>query len=153
MNDPTTAREALIVEAVGDTAKLIRQVEALAPLLTGSCEALLQAKTELSDNLAAFESRMAAITENAKTRAVHHLAMRVDETARRSIEQQSRAMADAARVAFGAELGAAMQQLRSALQPLMQQRHREWEWWLTHLGAAAAGSAAVWIWVSRLGCG
>lgn len=144
MTDPTTAREALIVEALGEAAKLIRQVEALAPLLDESCQALLQADTHLRDTLAEFESRMAAITENAKTRTVQHLAARVDEAARRSIEQQGRAMADAARVAFGAELGATMQRLQSALQPLIERRERRWERWLTHAAAAAAASAVTW---------
>ena len=153
MSSPGTAREALIAEAVGDAAKLIQQVEALAPLLNGSCQALLRANTELGDTLAGFESRMAAITEHAKTRAVHHLAVRVDEVARHSTEQQSRAMADAARVAFGVELGAVMQQLKSALQPRIGQRRPQWDWWLTHLAAAAAASAAMWIWLARPGCG
>ena len=33
MNQPSTTREALIVEALGEAEKLIRQVEALAPAL------------------------------------------------------------------------------------------------------------------------
>jgi hypothetical protein len=145
MTDPTTAREALIVEVVGDAARLIREVEALAPMLKETCQALVQANTELRDTLAGFECRMAAIAENVKIRSVQHLAMRVDDAAKQSIEQQSRAMADAARVAFGAELGATMQRLQAALRPLMNQRERHWTRWLTHLAAAAAGAAATWI--------
>lgn len=153
MTDPTTAREALIVEAVGEAARLIRQVQALAPVLDASCQALLQAHAGLRDTLAAFESRMLAITENAKTRTVQHLAARVDEAARRSIEQQSRAMADAARVAFGTELGATLQRLHATMQPLIERPKRHWEQWLTHLAAASAASAATWILVLHLGGG
>ena len=153
MTDPTTAREALIVEAVGEAAKLIRQVEALAPVLDEMCQALLRADTHLRDTLAGFESRMAAITENAKSRTVQHLAARVDEAARRSIEQQGRAMADAARVAFGAELGATMQRLQSALQPLIERPEQRWERWLTHLAAAATASAATWFLALHVGGG
>lgn len=153
MTDPTTAREALIVEAVGEGAKLIRQVEALAPVLDDLCQALLLADAHLRDTLATFESRMTAITENAKTRTVHHLAARVDEAARRSIEQQSLAMADAARVAFDAELGTTMQRLHSALQLLIEQTERRWERWLTHLAIAGAASAATWVLALRLGGG
>jgi hypothetical protein len=151
MADPTTLREALIVEALGEAAKLIRQVEALAPVLDASCQALWQADGSLRDSLAGFEGRMAAITENAKTRTVQHLAARVDEAARRSIEQQGRAMADAARVAFGAELGATMQRLQSALQPLIDRPERRWERWLTHAAAAATASAATWALAVLLG--
>jgi hypothetical protein len=151
MTSPTTAREALIVEAVGDAARLIRSVEALAPMLDQTCQALLQANTNLHETLAGFEHRMAAITESAKSRTVQHLAVRVDEAARRSIEQQSRAMADAARVAFDAELGATLRRLQSALQPLIERRERHWETWLTHAATAASASAgtwalAVWLW-------
>ena len=131
-------------DPLGEAAKLIRQVESLAPVLHESCQALLQADASLRDTLAAFEVRLATITENAKTRTVQHLAVRADEAARRTIEQQSRAMADAARVAFGAELGATMQRLQSALQPLIERPDRRWERWLTHAAAAATASAVTW---------
>jgi len=99
MNHPATAREALIVEAIGEVAKLIQDVEALAPILNESCRALQQANTSLRDELAGFERRIAAIAENAKTQAVKYIAARADDAAGRSIDRQSRAMADAARVA------------------------------------------------------
>lgn len=151
MADPTTAREALIVEALGDTAKLIRQVEALAPALHSAGQALLQADQHLRGTLAGFESRMGAMTENAKTRTAHYLAARVDEAARQSVEQQSRAMADAARVAFNAELGATLQRLQSAMQPLIERSERRWERWLTYLNIAAVSSSVTWIAAGVLG--
>lgn len=144
MTDPATAREALIVEAIGDVAKLLREVEAVAPALDETRQALLLANASLRDELSGFERRMAAITENAKTVTAKHLAARADEAARRSIDQHSRAMADAARVAFGAELGATMQRLQAMLQPLVERRGRRWETWLTHVAAAAVASGATW---------
>jgi hypothetical protein len=149
--DPTTAREALIVEAVGEAARLIRQVEALAPVLHSTSQALLQADQHLRGTLSGFEGRMAAITENAKTRTAHYLAARVDEAARQSIEQQSRVMADAARVAFGAELGATLQRLQSALRPLIERSERRWERWLTHAAAAAVSATVTWALAVLLG--
>jgi hypothetical protein len=62
-------------------------------------------------------------------------------------------MADAARVAFGAEIGATLQRLQSALQPLIEQRGRRWEWWLTNAAAAASASAATWVLVTYLHSG
>ena len=144
MNAPATAREALIVEAIGEVAKLIQDVEALAPILNESGRALQQANTGLRDELASFERRIAAIAENAKTQALKYIAARVDQAAGRAIDLQSRAMADAARVAFGAELGETMQRLQTTLQPLLERREPLWERWLTHAAAAAAGSAATW---------
>lgn len=144
MMQPSTTREALIVEALGEAAKLIRQVEALAPALDELRQRLADAHSGLAGQLAAFESQVLALTEKAKVQAVKHILARTDEAARRSIELQGRAMADAARVAFGADLGATLQRLQSALQPLHERPERRWERWLTHAAAAATASAATW---------
>jgi hypothetical protein len=140
MTHPSTTREALIVEALGEAEKLIRQVEALAPALDQSRQALADAHSSLAGQLARFETQVVALTEKAKVQAVKHILACTDEAARRSIELQSRAMADAARVAFGADLGAAMQRLQS----LHERPGRRWEPWLTHAAAAATASAATW---------
>jgi hypothetical protein len=140
MKPPSTTREALIVEALGEAAKLIRQVEALAPTMDRSRQALADAHSGLAGQLAAFEAQVLALTEKAKVQAVKHILARTDEATRRSIELQSRAMADAARVAFCADLGATMQRLQS----LHERPGHRWEHWLTHAAAAATASAATW---------
>jgi hypothetical protein len=94
----------------------------------------------LRGSLAGFETQVLALVEKAKVQAVKHILARTDEAARQSIEQQSRAMADAARVAFGADLGATLQRLQS----LQKRPERRWEQWLTHAAAAATASAATW---------
>jgi hypothetical protein len=144
MSLPTTAREALILEAIGEVAQLLQRVEALKPALDESCRALMQASKALRDDVTIFARQLEVITESAKTQTVRHMAARTDEATRRSIDLQSRAMADAARVAFGAELGATMQRLQTTLQPLLEERQRRWECWLTHAAAAAVSSAATW---------
>lgn len=145
MTHPSTAREVLIVEALGEAAKLIRQVEALAPLLDESRQALADAHSRLADQLAEFETQVTGLTEKAKVQAVKHILARTDEAARRSIDQQGRAMADAARVAFGGEIGATLQRLQSALQPSGAPMGRRWVGWLAHAAAAAMGSAVTLI--------
>ncbi len=143
MSNPSTTREALIVEALGEAAKLIRQVEALAPAMDESRQALADAHSGLAGQLAAFETQVASLTEKAKIQAVKHILARTDEAARRSIESQGRAMADAARVAFGTELGASLQRLQSAIQPLIERQGRRWEQWLMQAAAAAMASAVT----------
>lgn len=140
MTQPSTTREVLIVEALGEAAKLIRQVEALAPALDRSRQALADAHSGLSGQLAAFETQVLALTEKAKVVAVKHVLTRTEEAARQSVDLQSRAMADAARVAFGADLGATLQRLQS----LHARPGPRWEPWLTHAAAAATASAATW---------
>lgn len=140
MTHPSTTREVLIVEALGEAAKLIRQVEALAPALDRSRQALADAHSGLSGQLAEFETQVLALTEKVKVVAVKHVLTRTEEAARQSADLQSRAMADAARVAFGADLGATLQRLQS----LHARPGPRWEPWLTHAAAAATASAATW---------
>ncbi|MEY4749840.1 MAG: hypothetical protein RIQ60_2054 [Pseudomonadota bacterium] len=144
MTHPSTTREALIVDALGEAARLIAQVEALAPALDLSRQALADAHSGLAGQLAAFESQVAALSEKAKVQVVQHILARADEAARRSADVQARAMADAARVAFGAELGSTLQRLQAnALAAAAPPRPR-WEPWLTHAAAAATASAVTW---------
>jgi len=144
MTHPSTTREALIVDALGEAAKLIAQVEALAPALDLSRQALADAHCGLAGQLATFESHITALTEKAKVQAVQHILARTDEAARRSADVQARAMADAARVAFGAELGATLQRLQAALARPSEPPRVRWDLWLTHAAAAATAAAVTW---------
>jgi hypothetical protein len=141
MKAPSTTREALIVEALGDAAKLIRQVEALKPALNQSRQAMADAHMGLARQLAAFEAQVVTLTERAKVQTAKHIIARTEEAARRSIELQRQAMVEAARVALGTELGAALQQIRSSLQPPAQRPEPWWEPWLTYAAVASAASA------------
>lgn len=145
MADPSTLREALLADALGEAAELMRRLEQVAPRVEEAVEALALADSGLRDNLAAFEGRMAAITEHAKAKTLQHLAARTDEATRRTIEQQTRAMADAARLAFGAEIGRAVERLQAVLKPLIERAGRGWEQLLTHAAAAAVGAAVTMV--------
>jgi len=140
VNDLVAAREALMIEAIGEAGSLIESVRGLTPVLQDIAREIGQADASLRETLASFEGRMVAITENAKTRTVQHLAARAEEAARRCIDLQARAMADAAQVAFGAEIGATLRRLQS----LIERPGRRWETWLTHAAAAATASAVTW---------
>ncbi len=140
MTEPVGAREALLIEAIGEMVNLIDSVDRLTPELRAASSEIGRASEGLRRSLAGFETQVLALCEKAKVQAVKHILARTDEAARLSIEQQSRAMADAARVAFGADLGAALQRLQS----LHARPGPCWEPWLTHAAAAATASAATW---------
>lgn len=147
MNGTSSAREALIAETLGEMAALLDRVEAVAPALDASRLALINASRELAGHVAAFESRMAGITENAKTQAVKHIARRTDEITRVSAEAQTRAMEEAARMLFRTEVGPALQSVAMPLQHLADLAHRgahPWQHWLTHAATAVAASAVTW---------
>ena len=151
--NPSTAREALIVEALGEVAALMDRVETLAPALDASRRALVEASAGLAHQVTAFEARMAAITENAKLTAVKHIARRTDEITRSSLDAQTRAMEEAARALFRAEVGPALQRLVMPLQhltDLAQRGARPWERWATHAATAAVACAATLALAARM---
>lgn len=144
MNAPGSAREALIVEAIGDLARLIDQAHRLEAAMDESRRALVSAHAQLADQLASFETQVMALAEKAKVQAVSHILARTDEAARRSIALQGQAMADAARVALGVELGATLRSLEVLRQPPACAR-RAHASWLAHAASAAAASAVTWL--------
>lgn len=140
MNEPVGAREALLIEAIGEMVNLIDSVDRLTPELREASRDIGRASEGLRGSLAGFETQVLALTEKVKVVAVKHILARTEEAARQSADLQSRAMADAARVAFGADLGATLQRLQS----LHVRPGPGWEPWLTHAAAAATASAATW---------
>lgn len=147
MNGTSSAREALIAEALGEIAELLDRVEAVAPALDTSRQALINASTDLAGQVTAFESRMTGIAETAKVQAVKHIARRTDEIARSSAEAQTRAMEEAARMLFRTELGPALQRVAMPLQHLAELAHRgahPWRHWLTHAATAVLASGLTW---------
>lgn len=144
MTPPRSAREALLVETLDEVARLIRQVEALVPALDQSRQGLAEVQGALAGQLASFETQLTALTDKAKQQAVQHILARTDDAARRSAEAQARAMSDAARVAFGAEVGAALERLKHLTAHSAASSPRAWERWLTYVAAAAVGAALAW---------
>ena len=151
MDRPGTAREALIAEAIGDVARLLDRAEALQRAMLESSQALVEARAQLADQLAAFEIHVAALTEKAKVQAVKHILVRTDEAARRSVDTQTRAMAEAAHTLFKAEIEPALERLAMPLQRLVRKVDRPWEQWLTHAATAGVASVATWVLAAYLG--
>lgn len=158
MNPQSTAREALIVEALGDMAALMDRVEALVPALQDTRQSLNDASARLSGKLRAYEERMTAITENAKVVAVKHIAQRCDEMATKSMHLQAMEIQEAARTALGSEIRPTLQGLIAPLQHLAHLAHQRerpwghWQRWLMHVATAAVASAvswvaAAWLWI------
>jgi hypothetical protein len=145
VNGPATAREALLAELIGDVAKLTERMEILAPALDESRQALVRTSVQLSSQVAAFEVRMSAITENAKMQAVKHIAVRTEELSLRLREDQVRMMDKAARELFTTQLGPVLQRLVAPLQQLFNRLDRPWQSWLTHAATAAVSAAATWM--------
>jgi predicted nucleic acid-binding Zn-ribbon protein len=148
MNRPTTAREALIVEALGDVARLLDRVESLQSSMEAGRRELAKANVQLGDRLKAFETQMSSITQQAKIKTMEHIVQRTNEATRQSIDTQTRAMNEAARLAFAEQLNPTLGRLVESLQQLVQRVDRPWEFWLSHAATAASSAALTWSVVS-----
>lgn len=155
MTDLVTAREELMAVAIGQLGELLDRMDTLAPKLDASQLALMLASTELAEQVIAYETRMAGITENAKLKAVQYIALRADEMARGTMDAQTRAMEEAARTVFRNEVGPAVQRVTLPLQDvaaLARKGAHPWEGWLLHAATAVLSSAiswamAAWMWL------
>ena len=155
MSDLVKAREELMAVAIGQLGELLDRLDTLAPNLDASRMELLSTSTDLAERVEAYSKRMNEITENAKVQTVKHIARRADEMARGTVDTQTRAMEEAARVVFRNEVGPTLQRMTLPLQDvadLARKGARPWEGWLLHAATAVLSSAiswwmAAWLWL------
>lgn len=132
----TSAREALLVEAIGEVGALLSKVDALVPVLEASCAALAEASAKLEANADATDSRIATLMNASATHAVKHIAHRTEEMARGATEAQSRALEAAAHAMMRNQLTPALQRLGE----IANDANRSLRWW-TYVGTASLASA------------
>lgn len=132
MSPPSSAREALIAELMGEVSTLLDRMDALVPALNATCDAVTRASADINARAAEADGRVAALTEAAKTHAVRHIARRTEELARRSAEAQTKAMQVAAQQVFRTELAPTLGQLK-----LMSGLRSQWR---AHAATAVSSS-------------
>ena len=145
MNQPTTAREALIAEALGDIAHLLDRVESLTSATDSRRLALEQASAQLDARLGTFGAGMSFLTHQAKTKAVEHILQRTGEVARQTVEAQTRAMEEAARLAFAAQVEPMLARINASFRRIAHRVDRPWDLWLTHAATAAVSAVFTWL--------
>ena len=150
MNGPSTAREALIVEALGEVARLVDRMEALTSSMESKRQALADASGELGDRLKAFEAGMESISLKVQASAAEQLVRRAVKASSESIEVQTRAMSEAARQAFTAQFDSTLARLTASVEQLIEREGRPWELWLTHVATAVASAVLTWLVASLL---
>jgi hypothetical protein len=148
MSEPTTAREALIVEALGEVALLLDRIESLTSLMEVGRLELANASAHLDSRLKAFESGTVSVAQQVQVKAIEHIIRRTGKAASESIELQARAMNAAARLAFSAEVDSNLARLTHSLQQALHRVDRPWDLWLTHAATAAVSAAVTWWIVS-----
>ena len=144
-NRSTTAREALIVEVIGDVAKLIDRVGTLTLAMNASHKKLADVAIKLGGCIEPLKAHLAEAVTQTQNSAVEHIRRRTGEIAMDSMRRQTQAMEDAARAIIEREIGPPLRQLASTLQLLVERTRRpQWETWATYAatGAASATFAA-----------
>jgi len=155
MNRPTTAKEALIAEALGDMAALIERLETLAPELQASRQALVLSHKELVNEVAIFKAQMTEVIGFAKVQTARHIGQSADDATKKLIATQTESMQSAGRELFRAEIHPIARQVSQQLQALAERQSRHVATIWTYAGAAIGGaalslaSAAFWTWLLR----
>jgi hypothetical protein len=136
-------REALIAEALGDIAVLLERLEAIAPALASTSEAVMNAADSLTARSADAESRFTAFTQHAVTHLSKHLANRAEELARTAVEVEAQALQAAGRKILHEELVPPVQRLVRALNDTARRRLH---WPSVAVGAMTAVLASAVAW-------
>jgi len=133
----TSAREALIAEALGEMAVLLDRLEAVKPALVTACQDLTKAGEALASKGTNAEGHLAAFAEGAAARAVKHVARRTDELVKVAGEKEIRAMQAVIRELVQGELSQALQRLASSRRPPAFP-------WRTHAATAITVASLTW---------
>ena len=148
MIPPGTAREALLIEALGEMSGVLDRVESLVHALKTAERGTVEAHGKLAAQLPTLEAHIAATAKAATTHAVNLIAQRTTQSTRQSIDEHLRAMEEAARSLLLKELGPLLQALTQPLlrlQQVVRDNARPWDAWLTHAATAAAASMCTWL--------
>ena len=146
MSQPSTAREALIVEVLGEVARLLDRVDSLNSSMEVGHLALANASEELGERLKVFEVSTASVAKRVQASAVEHIIKRAGKVASESIDSQARAMNAAARLAFSGQVESDLARLATSLHQVIHRVDRPWDLWLTHAATAGVSAAVTW-WV------
>lgn len=139
MNEPFTARDALVAEALGDIGVLLDRAEVVAERMASAAEAVNHACERIEALAAATPPRMAQLAEHAQGVAAKHIARSARETMRTAADAECRSMAAFARALFHSELNPALHSLLRAAKACAENRdHSRISWWACTVSAAAS---------------
>ena len=141
---PTTAQEALLVEALGDAAELFDRVEMLTRQLDATRQALNDANLELQSRLVALEA--VSTTATKRLTAAH-----TDQTARQTMlalqlltKSQTGVVRETVRQTLAEQLDPRLAEHAELLQKLLSRIEPPWDGWLTQIASAACSAALTW---------
>lgn len=134
---PTTTREALIAEMLGDMSALLDRFEALPAITAASEDQIKLSAVALAEAGDKYRLAVTAFTEQAKAELSEYL----DRQTARTAEEQRAAMQEAARIAFRGEASDKAAFLSAALADAVREFKRsKWDRLLEHTITAVVAS-------------
>jgi|APEBP8051072974_1049382.scaffolds.fasta_scaffold00683_9 hypothetical protein len=110
-----TAREALIAEMLGDIDGLMARIESMPAIVAGAEEKIAGTVAALNEAGDKYRLAVTAFTEQAKAELSEHLDRQQARIAANTVEEQTAAIQEAARLAFRKEAGSEAAALGAAL--------------------------------------
>ena len=153
MNRPTTAKEALIAEALGDMAGLIDRLEKLAPVMSTAHQELVQGSHALVSEVSMFEFRMSDISQKAVELGLKQIEQKASGVCAQTLNSQILAMQSAAREMFNKEFHPVVSRTVTQLEylaRLAQPDQNRWLPCLTHGASFVTGAALTWLTVMMI---
>jgi hypothetical protein len=143
MGRPSDTREVLIAEALGDFVKVLDRIDAVTPTLQETCGQLEFTATRLLGSVEPFQTRIGTMALETQNRAVAHIVQQANLVARKTLDEQTRAMQESARRIFNDEVVPPLHRLASELRQAHVRAQSPWEVWLTHAAAAITAASCT----------
>lgn len=140
MNSASTAREALIAEALGEVGTLIDRLEALVPAMNESGQTAWRAYENLVERINRFDNQVQNTLNEAESEALRRILRHAEDITRQSLETQAMAMKTTARELLRTEFDPATARVLAQMQELAQRRTSTRMVWIYCLTAFFAGA-------------
>jgi DNA-binding transcriptional regulator GbsR (MarR family) len=145
MTHLSRAEEALIVEALGQAARLVEGVEELTRSVEATCVAMDNAVARLQVDLGSFSSEVELAMNQAEADALAQVRTQAHMGARDTMFSQAESMASAAQQLFSEQTHNDISQVLELSRKVLQRVERPWKGRLTH-AATAVASALISMW-------
>lgn len=122
MNSASTAREALIAEALGEVGALIDRLEALVPAADELGQTAWRAYENLIDRINRFDNQVQNAINEAESEALRRILRHAEDITRQSLETQAMAMKTTVRELVRTEFDPATARVLTQMQELAQKR-------------------------------
>jgi hypothetical protein len=150
MNNTSTAREALIAEALGEVGALLGRLEALAPKVDELGDTAWRAYVNLIDRINRFENQVQNTINQAESEALRRIQRHAEHITRQSLETQAQAMKTTARELFRTEFDPATARVLAQMQALAHKRVSTRMVWIYCLMSFFAGADLMALVVQHL---